>query len=639
MWESEAPTGKDEQLMKWKHWAAMALGVLLALCCVPAGARAASGDTRLETIRALGIMTGDENGNMNLPSAVTRAEFVKMMTAASSYRDSVGEGYGASLFQDVKSTHWASGYIKLAVEQEWMTGYVDGTFRPDNTITLEEGCTALLRLLGYGSDSLSGSYPTAQLSKAKAVGLLNDLSLSQGEILSRQDCVTLFYNLLTAENSAGTAYGTTLGYTVTNGEVDYSALVTADTKGPYVAESGTLDLPFSTDSVTVYYNGSLSSLSAAEKYDVYYYNENLRTVWIYRSRITGTLTAISPSQAAPTAVTVAGVSYDIGTSSAAYKVSSQGDFSAGDVVALLLGMNGEVVDVVSSVSASSETSYYGVVVSSQKSASSADTGSGGGTSEQIVTQVACSDGIARTFYHSGSVHAAGRLVRVVTEEGSTSVKALTSKTLSGRVSSDGSRFAGYDLADGVEILDTDSQGGYVRIYPSRLAGETLESGDVLYYTLNDDGAIDRLILRDATGDLVDYVYLTQVSTTSGSMSSAGTYTYLQNGESRSFSSSAVFSVEVGGAALLYDDGEISRIRQLGSVRLTDLSALSAGNADGTWALDENVQVLLKSGVLSDSYYLTDLSEINDDDYFLTGWYDDLGYSAGGRIRIIIAEAR
>lgn len=220
--------------MKHVHrLAALLLGACLALClAAPVGAVSAS--ARLETIQALGIMTGDENGNMNLSASVTRAEFVKMMVAASPYKDSVGDGYGASLFKDVKSGHWASGYIKLAVEQEWVTGYVDGTFRPDNTITLEEGCTALLRLLGYGSDSLTGSYPTAQLSKAKAVGLLDNLSLSQGETLTRQDCVSLFYNLLTAENSAGTVYGTTLGYTVTNGEVDYSDLVAAGTKGPFV---------------------------------------------------------------------------------------------------------------------------------------------------------------------------------------------------------------------------------------------------------------------------------------------------------------------------------------------------------------------------------------------------------------------
>ena len=116
------------------------LPLFLSLClllplALPA-AMAVDSAIQLETIRALGIMTGDENGEMNLSSPVTRAQFVKMMTAASVYRDSIGDGSGSALFQDVKSDHWASGYIKLAVEQEWMTGYVDGTFRPDSTITL-----------------------------------------------------------------------------------------------------------------------------------------------------------------------------------------------------------------------------------------------------------------------------------------------------------------------------------------------------------------------------------------------------------------------------------------------------------------------------------------------------------------------
>jgi len=197
--------------------AALALVFTLAM---PA-ALAADEDTMLETVRVLGILSGDENGNLNLSASVTRAEFVKMMTAASTYKDSVGSST-ASLFTDVKSGYWANGYIKLAVEQGWVTGYVDGSFRPDNTITLEEACTALLRLLGYDSGSLAGSFPDAQLSKSKSIGLLDDLNAVQGQALTRQDCVTLFYNLLTCQNSAGVVYGTTLGYTITNGEVDYS---------------------------------------------------------------------------------------------------------------------------------------------------------------------------------------------------------------------------------------------------------------------------------------------------------------------------------------------------------------------------------------------------------------------------------
>lgn len=164
--------------MRKKLSALLAAALAVSMLTLPAGA--VSQSTALETVRALGIMAGDSQGNLNLSSAVTRAEFVTMMTAASSYKDTVGSGYGVSLFKDVKSSHWASEYIRLAVEQNWMTGYTDGTFRPGRTITLEEACTALLRLLGYDSSSLAGSFPTALLSKAEDVMVLLRDSGQQG---------------------------------------------------------------------------------------------------------------------------------------------------------------------------------------------------------------------------------------------------------------------------------------------------------------------------------------------------------------------------------------------------------------------------------------------------------------------------
>lgn len=502
--------------MKRPITSALLAAALSLSLVVPAGA--VSSSTAVEAIQALGIITGDSSGDLNLSSPVTRAEFVTMMTAASSYKGSIGEGSGVSLFKDVKSDHWASEYIKLAVEQGWMSGYVDGTFRPDNQITLEEACTALLKMLGYDSSTLAGSYPSAQLSKASSVGLRDDVDAVQGEALTRQDCVMLFYNLLVSDDSSGTVYGTTLGYTVTNGEVDYSTLVTADTKGPYVASADkSLSLPFSTSGATI----SLSGLSAVQEYDVYYYNENLRTVWVYSDKVSGTLTVISPSSAAPTSVTVAGTEYTLGTSTAIYKCSSQGEFSAGDVVTLLLGMNGEVVDLLSAGSVGSSTSstvYYGTVLSSQKGSSSSSTSSSSSSSVQTETQVACSDGTVRTFYTSTGTYSVGRLVTVTVNSSGTTIKSMQSKSLSGKVSSDGSSFAGYDFADDVEILDTDGEGGYARIYPSRLAGETLQSDDVIYYTLNSQGEIDCLILSNVTGDTAEYVYLSGVedNSTSGS---------------------------------------------------------------------------------------------------------------------------
>ena len=631
----------------WLPALALTLCLTLPMGIIPAGA--VNSATAVEAIQALGIITGDSTGDLNLTSPVTRAEFVTMLTAASSYKDSIGSGSGVSLFKDVKSDHWASEYIKLAVEQGWMTGYVDGTFRPDNQITLEEACTALLKMLGYDSSTLAGSYPSAQLSKASSVGLRDDVDAVQGEALTRQDCVMLFYNLLVSDDSSGTVYGTTLGYTVTNGEVDYSTLVTADTKGPYVASADkSLSLPFSTSGATIYRNGALSSLSAVQEHDVYYYNENLRTVWVYSDKVSGTLTALSPSSAAPTSITVAGTEYELGTSTAIYKCSSQGEFSTGDVVTLLLGMNGEVVDLPSAGSVGSSTSstvYYGTVLSSQKGASSSSTSSSDTSSIQTTTQVVCSDGTVRTFYTSGGPYSVGRLVSVTLDSSGTTIKSMQSKSLSGKVSSDGTSFAYYDFASDVEILDTDGEGSYARIYPSRLAGYTLKSSDVVYYTLNSQGEIDCLILSNVTGDTAEYVYLSGVedNSTSGSGSIQNisvTYTYIQDGETQTLNSDRKYSIKTGGAALGYDeDGQVDSMKQLDSVTLDSLSGLTAVGDGRKYTISEQVQVLLRDDDSRRSYYLTDLSEINAQDYDLTGWYDDLDHSAGGHIRIIVATPK
>lgn len=608
--------------------AALTLCLALSLLCT--GAEAAGSGAKQEALQALGLLTADDS----LTGQVTRAQFAQMLAAASPYKDAA-EGYGASLFKDLKGDHQASGYVRIAIEQGWMSGYTDGTFRPDQAVTLEEGCSALLKVLGYDPSTLKGAFPAAQLAKASSIGLLDDVSAQRGSKLTRQDCVDLFYNLRTAQTSSGTVYGTTLGYTVTNGQVDYSALVTAGTKGPYVAESTSLSLPFTPGSV--YYNGASSSLSAVQKYDVYYYNANMNTLWVYHDRVTGTLTGLSPSKASPTAATVTGVSYQLGTSEASWQLSSQGSFQEGDMVTLLLGMNGEAVQVIDALE--NEAIYYGSVVSSSMAASTSSTSSSAAVSAQAVTQVACTDGVVRTFYHSGTAFSAGRLVTVSTTQSGTTVKSLSLKKLEGTVSKDGASFAGYDFAAGVQILDTDGSGGYARIYPSRLAGAKLSGDDVRYYTLDASGDIDRMVLQEVTGDTQPYVCISGIEGNSSEMNISVSYTYIRDGQVQSISGKAKYPVKIGGAMLVYEKGSLKSIRQLTSVSLDSLSSLSAMGGGKEYKLAENVQVLLRDGAGSQSYYLTDLSQVNGEDYKLTGWYDSLGFSAGGRIRIIVAAPK
>ena len=615
--------------MKTKHFisAALALCLTLSLCV---GAQAAGSGAKQEALQALGILTAGDS----LTSPVTRAQFAQMLVAASPYQDGA-EGYGSSLFKDLKGDHWASGYVRIAIEQGWMTGYVDGSFRPDQAVTLEEGCAALLKALGYDPTALKGAYPAAQLSKASSLGLLDGVSARQGGALTRQDCVDLFYNLLTAQTSAGTVYGTTLGYTITNGQVDYSALVSSHTEGPFVAESSALSLPFAPG--TVYYNGAVSALSAVQPYDVYYYNANMSTVWICHNRVTGTLTGLSPSAAAPTAVTVAGVSYQLGTSEAAYRLSSQGSFQEGDMVTLLLGLNGEVVQAIAALE--NEAIYYGSVVSSAKGASTASTTSLATASAQVTTQVACTDGVVRTFYHSGTALDAGKLVTVSTTQSGTNVRSLSTKRLEGTVSKDGTGVGTYRFAAGAQILDTDDSGGYARVYPSRLAGARLSGEDVRYYTLNAAGEIDRMVLHNVTGDTQPYVYVSGIDDSSSETNIAVSYTYLRDGQAQTISGTARYPIQTGGAMLVYEKDSLRSIRQLTQVSLDGLSALSAMGDGREYPIAENVQVLLRDGSGSRGYYQTDLSQINGEDYTLTGWYDNLGYSAGGRIRILVATPK
>src|SRR5699024_8972409 len=127
------------------------------------------------------------------------------------------------------------GSQRVAVQQGWMSGYTDSSFRSDTTVTLEEACAAVLNLLGYDVTTLRGTFPTAQLNKANELGLRDDLPCTQGEILTVEQGAQLLYNALTVQNADGQLYADTLGITITDGRADVSSILMGNLKGPFVA--------------------------------------------------------------------------------------------------------------------------------------------------------------------------------------------------------------------------------------------------------------------------------------------------------------------------------------------------------------------------------------------------------------------
>ena len=475
----------------------LAVSIAVSVLVLPVSA-ASINNTALQTAITLGaVPTGQELG-----ANVTRGAFAKMLVSFSTYRESVdAQGTVGTLYRDVPGTSQWAPYIRIAVQQGWMNGYTDGSFRPDNTVTLEEACAAVLKLLSYKTTDLTGSFPQAQLNKAQQIGLRDQLTCTQGQAMTYEQCTLLLYNALRANTASGSAYGSSLGFTVSNGQVDTSSVLLKSRKGPFVAEEGT-QLPFTP--VSVYRNDKTSASAELNKYDVYYYSESLQTVWIYTRRAAGRITAVSPSASAPTALTVAGSTYSLGSAAVASKISTLNGGGVGEVVTLLLGMDNEVADVITGEEADSV--FYGVV---QTATRSLVEDNGADVLQKI--SVMCTDGIIRTVNIDKSLnYPTGWLVEIsVTPEGE-QVTAIESKSVSGTINDTATALGDYALADDVQILDTTSEGLAGTVRPSRIAGTKLNTLAVRYYTLNEQGQIDRLILNDVTGDLWKYGVLDDV---------------------------------------------------------------------------------------------------------------------------------
>ena len=615
------------------------LTALLAAClslslAAPALAAPASVsvDEVSRAVTALGIMEGDENGDLGLSRRVTRAEFVTMAIKATPGGEQVGQA-ATSPYPDVPRSHWASGYVEAAVSRGLVSGYSDGTFRPAKEIGLAEGVTMALALLGYGPEDFSGAYPTGQMAMYHSLKLDRGVTAADAaDPLTRQDAMYLFYNLLSAPTSEGTPYLNTLGYSLNAaGQVDLLTLVNGEMEGPVVVQGDwRASIPFTPAQGKVYRDGASVPPSAIQDYDVIYWNSGMETLWVSSEKATGTIQALEPSSSSPTSVTVAGRTYEIETSSAAYALSDLGTYGLGDTVTLLLGRSGGVA-AVAEVTAASAGERVGVVT--QVSNATYPDGSGGTYTAQTVTLLA-TDGQTYQYQTRGG-YREGSVVRVVvSDQGEVSLRGLTSNSLTGKVSADGTRVGDYTFAQGATILDV-AEGQGAIFYPERLAGVNLTSGMVRYYSLNSQGEIDQMILNNVTGDTYQHGVLTRLAAVGTGRPRYYTYVYDVGGVSYTIPNSTTgFRVTTGPIQLTGETADPERMYSLTSTGEGEISGnrFTAGNR--SYTLSDQVLVYERRG---SQYYLSSLARAESGGFTLTAWYDK-AESEGGRIRVIVARA-
>lgn len=131
----------------------------------------------------MGLFGGYPNGTFKPDKTVNRAELSSILVKALGFLTPEASETG---FKDVKQSNWASYYIKKGIEDGFVSGYPDKTFRPTRSVTRAEGVTIISRFAELEEPSLIIESPfpdvpgrhwaAKSVTAAKRAGLLNYLN-------------------------------------------------------------------------------------------------------------------------------------------------------------------------------------------------------------------------------------------------------------------------------------------------------------------------------------------------------------------------------------------------------------------------------------------------------------------------------
>lgn len=385
----------------------LALVLTLSAAAIPASAAESFSDVtdkktaqNVEVLRLLGVIEGNGAGQFNPSGLLTRAEFCKMVVVLMGKGSDAMRYKTVTIFPDVRATHWAAGYINLAVRQsepKLLAGLPDGTFQPDSYITYGQAVTILMRVLGFADKDSGGIWPDGYINLAKSTGVSAGVNLTGSANITRAQAAQLFVNVLSTGKdgkgytpagctkgdkevtlvsmngdklrisgekdpktlvrpSSSSALNGLKGYLLTNSDGKVVTFVpkTSSTTGAAVsnaavilpADKSTSGISALTDGrtdYTVYRNGMLSSVSALRKNDVVTYDAVSNTVYACDTRVTVYYESCDPSPSAPVSIKVLrGTSFDVLPTAQ----QSLSKFKPGKTMTILLTSDGTVAGAV-----------------------------------------------------------------------------------------------------------------------------------------------------------------------------------------------------------------------------------------------------------------------------------------------------
>ena len=173
----------------------ISLLVASAMLLSSSAAMAAQSDEAIKSMQNAGIVIGDENGDLQLDSPVTRAEFSKLIyEVLESENSSILNFDDTSLeFSDINSDFWAYNYIMPLKNANIINGYENQAFMPNENILFKEA--AKIAAVSAGIISTNKNYPLDYIAAAIDNGLMDGVQALSEQAISRSDAINIAYNI------------------------------------------------------------------------------------------------------------------------------------------------------------------------------------------------------------------------------------------------------------------------------------------------------------------------------------------------------------------------------------------------------------------------------------------------------------
>lgn len=486
--------------------------------------------TAVDVLRMMGVLDGYNDGTFRPDAVLTRAQFSKMASYATDGSDELGRYRAVTIFPDVKPSHWAAAYINLAARGRGIiSGYPDGKFYPDNTVTMAQAVTILLRMLGYEDAAVGGIWPDSYLALAKEIGLTDGVYAAGGAGVTRAQAARLFVNLLSVQTAEGgalyalgeetdlvavdggsgelkTADGNV--YTMVN-PVASSALVGSrgrvvlnekgkaltflPTSSGNTGVSGAavivgadrsaagFDALAGNSDYTIYKNGREVGPGALRKYDVATYHAASNAIRICDTRLTVWYENCAPSPDAPARITVLGQEFNVLPTGR----DSLAAFRPGQSVTLLLTADGQVAGAVKPGTADARGNAVALVAD--------------GT-----VKLLCGSSLLELTGVTADEKYDGCVVRVSSEGKDAVTLTAQEKTYSGDLNLRAGTLGGKKLAENVLIFENGKQVGAGQL------GASVPASRIIYARTDWNGDIDLVVLRDTADEIYGRVVIDRV---------------------------------------------------------------------------------------------------------------------------------